>query len=302
MQPAHEGLTVAGKHGPRWTGEVRFLPERLEKPLRWKKPRGIFVNSMSDLFHEAITHEQRAAVFCVMAMAPRHTFQVLTKRPDRALEFLVQIARGHGVGFPGVAFELATAGCNHGIALDQLGTHPWPLPNVWLGVSVEDQTTADERIPVLLDCPAAVRWVSYEPALGPVDFARFLEVDEGGYTPDGYQRVLDWIVVGGESGPGARPFDLGYAYSTIAQCKAAGVACFVKQLGAKPYEACSACEGGGRIEQVRPRYPGAPERGAQWGCGECGATGTKSLRLYSRKGADLAEWSEDLRVQEMPCQ
>src|SRR5690606_1555759 len=125
----------------------------------------------------------------------------------------------------------------------------WPLKNVWLGVSVEDQKTADERILPLLRCPAAVRFVSYEPALGAVDFERAgaIEWDAvGGATGGGYsdfvrtshtfQRgLIDWLIVGGESGPGARPFDLAWARSLVEQCKAAGVACFVKQLGARPF-------------------------------------------------------------------
>lgn len=280
MQDAHKGLTVLGPKGPRWTGEVRTLPARLGEPLRWRKPRRVFVNSMSDLFHEAVPFEFIAAVFGVMAACPQHTFQVLTKRPERARAFfewdhtLIQMA--------GLADELITKSVGmSGQMARRLYGHfdndsgetdvPWPLPNVWLGVSVEDQATADERIPLLLECPAAVRWVSYEPALGPVDFEG-LTLDDGSGLSS-FRTVpeddgIDWIVVGGESGPGARPFDLAWARSTIAQCRDAGVACFVKQLGSAPDFGIVIREGG------------------------------RALR--DRKGGDMSEWPDDVRVREWP--
>ena len=145
---------------------------------------------------------------------------------------------------------------------------PWPLPNVQLLVSVEDQRTADERIPWVLECPAAVRGVSYEPALGPVDFSPWLTVIPGHPS----RPALDWIIVGGESGPGARPFDLAWARSTVEQCKAVGVACFVKQMGA------------------RARVTHTPGLGVA----------DYDLPLADRAGADPAEWPADLRVREFP--
>src|SRR5690606_30732974 len=257
LAPQHKGLTVLGKKGPRWTGEVRFLPERLDEPLRWKRPRRVFVNSMSDLFHEGVSDEQIAAVFGVMAACPQHVFQVLTKRPERAREWFAAMEAKHGTG--GTYVEWCV-GCVDEVSDDGLArllhivAGDWPLPNVWLGVSVEDQATADERIPLLLNTPAAVRWVSYEPALGPADFTRivstfdagatrhvldalrgrglWLDGEPGGGSGWGPENRLDWIVIGGESGPDARPFDLAWAHSTVEACRAAGVPCFVKQLGA----------------------------------------------------------------------
>ena len=449
-----------------WTGRVELVPDKLDEPLRWRKPRRIFVNSMSDLFHESLSDDAIERVFGVMALAQHHTFLVLTKRADRMLDWCRKFMqlRAHlidtdersfgdkrweyGVEFPGV-----------------------PLPNVWLGVSVEDQETADERIPLLLETPAAVRFVSCEPLLGPLGLSRYLggrgddeggdrvsrdgdardvrgrpwrdhlaqqgvderqqerlitgargvQNSEGGREPlgspasrqhdlpesdvrlagsavegrsassrlarsaegadpegarnqpqerqgrgqppgeprdchgfgehdaldsragraeEGQARVgeqpgeaeretsrrdqkagaasfdaavedrrplrsrpadglddrdranlearprLDWVIVGGESGPGARYFDLTWARSTVKQCREAGVACFVKQLGAKPifqhsdlsdeqFTTLDASEDGYGGEKVHPP-------------------------MRSRKGGDMAEWPADLRVREFP--
>lgn len=275
LRPEHRGLTEVGPKGPRWTGEVRFIPERLEHPLRWRKPRRIFVNSMSDLFHDDVPFEEVAAVFGVMAACPQHTFQVLTKRPARALEFFEWLAEraacpSYGCVHRDVCTQAAydrldaSKKTSHVVLLDS--GRDWPLQNVHLGVSVEDQAAADERIPVLLQCPAALRWVSYEPALGPVRFDK-LHDDELGATWNGLDLGIGWLVVGGESGPGARPFDLAWARSTVDQCREAGVPCFVKQMGAL-----------------------------------AGTTGGASWRLMLKhpKGADMSEWPEDLRCREMP--
>ncbi len=148
-RPFH-GFAKDGK----WTGKVELIPSKLDDPLRWRKPRRVFVNSMSDLFHEALPFDAISEVYARMACSPQHTFQVLTKRPRRRLEY----SRGG-------MLEAFMGGDHETI---------WPLPNVWEGVSVEDQATADERIPLLLETPAAVRFVSYEPALGPVDFSRWM--------------------------------------------------------------------------------------------------------------------------------
>lgn len=179
----YEGL--ARRSPARWTGEVRFVDEVLRRPLSWRKPRRVFVNSMSDLFHDKVTDAQIRSVFEVMAAAPQHAFQVLTKRPQRMVSWL------HGLD----------------------GTIS---SNVWLGVSVEDQQTADERVPLLKRAPCAVRWVSAEPLLGPV------------VLPD---CELDWVVVGGESGNDARPMRPEWATSLRDQCAAQGTAFFFKQWG-----------------------------------------------------------------------
>jgi len=195
----YEGLAKMTPSGARWTGKVRLVEERIHDPIRWKRPRRIFVNSMSDLFHERLTTYDMMRVFSVIAKSQHHIFQVLTKRAERMLDW-----------FRDTGFHLP--------------------PNVWLGVSVEDQATADERIPLLLECPAAVRWVSYEPALGPVDFSPWLgQTGElGAWT--GFGARLDWVVVGCESGPGARSFSPEWARSVVRQCRAAGVPVFVKQI------------------------------------------------------------------------
>jgi len=275
---AYEGLTRNGK----WTGEVRVIPEHLEDPLRWTRPRRIFVNSMSDLFHENLDDEVIDRIFAVMALAPQHTFQVLTKRPERMRAYFSDLRFRLSI-----IFEYALMlGKLNGYEIASRLDNPRPLDNVHLGVSVEDQPTAEERIPLLLQTPAAVRWVSYEPALGPVDFQSLDGI--GGYrynalcrgAPFGhyeYNAALDWLVIGGESGPGARPFDLAWARSTVAQCKAAGVSVFVKQLGARPFDLA----GDGMLDS------GEPPVGSY-------------LDLSDRAGAEPSEWPEDLRIQEWP--
>ncbi len=350
---AYEGLTrVRKKSGPVWTGKVLLVPEKLGEPLRWRKPRLVFVNSMSDLFHEGVPFEFIAAIFGVMAATPQHTFQVLTKRPERALEFfawLTQEATGYVSLIGGSPLAVACIVHAQQRVRDRelLATRDrWPLPNVHLGVSVENQATADERIPVLLELPAALRWISYEPALGPVDFGVHHRRDVSGEpirrdplglewercdacgkpypdvywgddaqwaavvgTPEGLRcpacfraavekigesprietlapslRRLDWIVVGGESGPGARPFDLAWARSTIEQCKAAGVPVFVKQLGA-----LARCSVEDVSKQRRVHRKASRDGPGGW-----------FLRLKDRKGGDWSEWPQDLRVREFP--
>ena len=192
----YEGL--ARRAPARWTGEVTLVPRVLAEPLKWRKARRVFVNSMSDLFHAALTDEQIAAVFGVIAATPQHTYQILTKRPERMRAWCASAAHDGG--------------------------QDWPLVNLWLGVSVEDQQRADERIPALLATPAARRFVSCEPLLGPV---RFNDVPVLRRVNAGPQ--LDWVIVGGESGPGARPMDEDWVRAIRDQCKAAGVPFFYKQ-------------------------------------------------------------------------
>jgi len=189
----YDGLTKLTKGGPVWTGQVRLVPEALGMPLRWRKPRRIFVNSMSDLFHEDVPDGFITEVWRTMADTPHHTYQILTKRPARMAE---NLRRALSIG-------------------DFIAP---PLENVWLGVSVEDQRRADERIPLLLLTPAAVRWLSVEPLLGPVDLWPWI-------------ADLDWVVVGGESGHGARPMDQDWARSLRDQCNEAAVPFFFKQWG-----------------------------------------------------------------------
>jgi len=203
---------------------VLLHPDRLAAPLRWQKPRRIFVCSLADLFHPAVPDEFIDRVFAVIALAERHTFLLLTKRPERMRAYLTARAR-----------DRDWAWCNQveGIMKSsEASTLPhacerWPLPNVHLGVSVENQHWADERIPILRDTPAAVRWVSLEPLLGPVDLGGYIgmRLIQGGVWAPG----LDWVVVGGESGAGHRKLQHGWVYDIQAQCAAAGVAFWGKQ-------------------------------------------------------------------------
>jgi protein gp37 len=241
--PHYAGTTTRTKAGPVWTGKVALAPEHiLTAPLRWRRPREIFVNSMGDLFHEDVPDEWIDRIFAVMALARQHAFQVLTKRSARMRAYLAQFEqRGRYVVSKtrpqigpdprdGNRFLLLEEGQN------------WPLPNVWLGVSAEDQRRADERVPDLLATPAAVRFVSAEPLLGSIRFDNLdgpsgtvLDamtgklLDEEGLVNRG--PSLDWIIVGGESGPGARPMHPDWARSIRDQCAAAGLPFFFKQWG-----------------------------------------------------------------------
>lgn len=203
-------------HGKGAFAEVKLHHDRIDAPLRWRKPRRVFVNSMSDLFHDRVPDEFIGSVFEVMAKTPHHTFQILTKRHGRMRALLNKwAAEGfrHDWAGPGTAVFRRQDMC-------WVGPVTWPLPNVWLGVSTEDQRTADLRIPALLETPAAVRFLSCEPLLGPVDLCRYL--------PNG----VGWVIAGGESGPGARPMHSDWARGLRDQCQAAGVPFFFKQWGA----------------------------------------------------------------------
>lgn len=260
----------------RWTSRVELIPSKLDEPLRWRKPARVFVNSMSDLFHESLTNEDIAAVFGIMAACPNHTFQVLTKRPKRMRAwFASHLGNGTCVNALRIAAQVALG---DGRILP--AASEWPLPNVWLGVSVEDNATAYERIPLLLQTPAAVRFVSYEPALGPVILAPFLYA--GKFS-------IDWLIVGGESGPGARPCDVAWVRSAVMQCKAAEVAAFVKQFGAKPFE----MDPDPRNGRFRCWLPGQTKPSTYM-------MANMPMKLRSKKGGDPSEWPEDLRVREFP--
>ena len=267
--------------------EVRTHEDRLTQPLSWRKEQRVFVNSMSDLVHESVPFEFIDRVFAVMALTPHITYQILTKRPERMREYWA--ADRWNIVEQAIEIVSDEKGDVAGRLLrEQFEDDPskYPLPNVWPGVSVENQETADKRIPELLNTPAAKRFVSYEPALGPVDFGRWIGGDDGDNhcvrcgcvwledgisehdpCPSGFGPRLDWIIVGGESGPGARPFDIEWARSTVRQCKVAGVPVFVKQVGSRPF--CS-----GRHGEWKPK---------------------------DRKGGDPSEWAEDLRVREFPA-
>ena len=267
---AYEGLITLTANGPRWSGKVKFVAEHLADPLRWRKPRRIFVDSMSDLFYEGFTNEQIAAVFGVMAAAPQHTFQVLTKRADRmrdwfawfatagdspgevlagSLEQLAKLDDATDPRFVDEEWLVGLINVVNGVLEWRNTPRPsagsgvprWPLPNVWPGVSVENQAAANERIPLLLDTPAAIRFLSCEPLLEPVSLTHLRGAGNGTWRDALSGRLhtgpavlvdevrVDWVIVGCESGPGARPADVAWFRSLRDQCAAAGVPFFLKQ-------------------------------------------------------------------------
>lgn len=337
---------------PQWNNKVVCIEEALTEPLKWRKPRRVFVNSMSDLFHEDVPFEFIDKVFAVMALAPQHTFQVLTKRPGRMVEYfgiqpegttrpyhvlnqMYQVALESGSGTP-----VATLYNKMQRTYHEDGTRSgfWPLPNVWLGVSVEDQAAADARVPLLLQVPTAVRFLSVEPMLGSVTFRPKAD-DLRGMVTNMLRGVADkpamldgigWVIVGGESGPGARACDVAWVRYVVQQCKEAGVPCFVKQLGARPYDGdvefcrfmsyqewvnkASSWLGGvnsagkrymtktdavcidkkGRVCEIGGDFMRARDEDAfSVHCHEV-------IKLRDRKGGDMAEWPEDVRVREFP--
>ena len=210
----YEGLTTTADTGrPRWNNEIMLVRDKLEDPLRWQKPRRVFVNSMSDLFHEKVPLDYIEEVFDVMRRAERHQFQILTKRDGRLARLNSKLT--------------------------------WP-PNVWMGVSIENDETAD-RVKALRKTDAAVKFLSVEPLLGPIDH---LNLDD-----------INWVIIGGESGPHARMMEAAWAIRLRILCRKAGVACFVKQLG------------------------------TAW---------SKRGGLKDKKGGDISEFPTILRVREYP--
>jgi len=209
---------------------ARPMHDRLTIPFKWKKPRTVFVNSMSDLFHEAVPFSFIDQVFAVMALTPQHTYQILTKRPERMAEYFS--TRDRFVAMPPESVKPCQ---ETWVATGPVRTQEFqhPIPNVWLGTSVEDQATAETRIPHLLKVPAAVRFLSCEPLLGPVDLAAIrYNTHLGTMTGVGFFRYgIHWVIAGGESGHGARPMHPDWARSLRDQCQDAGVPFFFKQWG-----------------------------------------------------------------------
>lgn len=312
LAQANHGLVERQNNGQLdWTGVVNFHPQRLDIPLHWKRPRRIFVNSLSDLCAEGVDPAWFAEILTVMLLAPQHRFQVLTKRPERLYQLLTDPVLYDAVltyanKYRAVMPRLCSVG------LSNPTRHParW----IWWGVSVEDQATADARIPWLQQTPAAVRFVSYEPARGPVDFAHGLHLARcpsrgpwskalrcglwRDHSPEPHSALLptgapwfarpalDWIICGGESGPEARCTPIAWLRDVVRQCQSAGVACFVKQLGRRPF-----WDGYGHIGADHLHYqPGMLD----------GVDGY-FLDLYrDKEGRNPEEWPEDLRVQEWP--
>jgi protein gp37 len=302
----------------KWSGAgARFIAERLPDPLRWRRPRTVFVNSMSDVFHASLSNEEIAAIFGVMAAAPRHTFQVLTKRAERMAEWFAWIASNEP-HYEGEPFSQGPLGrvrqhAQHYLddktaeRIDGFALGSWPLSNVWLGVTAEDQQRADERIPILMATPAAVRWASCEPLLEQVSLHKWLGRFCGcacahGPEPepcDDYMagrkrcpnepRGLDLVVIGGErstSAGQARSMDLEWAYRLVRQCRDGGrTKAFVKQLGDDPQQRTWS----------RSRRPEAS--GGYW-TSHCDHVWRYPVTASG--GADPSEWPADLRVREMP--
>ncbi len=237
--PSRAGLTIDTAAGPVWNGQVRFNEQWLDQPLRWSRPRRIFVCAHGDLFHESVPDTWIDRVFAVMALAPQHTFQVLTKRAERMHAYLAD--SGYRAEMIGIDAE-AMSGLDRHLA-DGSQRWPLPLPNVHLGVSVENQAAADERITLLLATPAAVRWISAEPLLGHIDIVlacwqasddivmRFdrTPLEEIAEVPK--FLGINWVVCGGESGVNARPMHPDWARSLRDQCSGAGVPFLFKQWG-----------------------------------------------------------------------
>ncbi|HEY4266682.1 MAG TPA: DUF5131 family protein [Galbitalea sp.] len=242
-EPTGDFRTV---HEPRWSGETKFVTEHLADPLRWKRPRRIFVDSMSDLFYEGFSDEQIAAVYGVMLVAAQHTYQVLTKRPERMASFFGRWSADDCIGamartqLPNGQSLPGPKQWNRPARRDWYSVETWPAPWIWHGVSVEDQDAADKRIPHLLATPSVVRFLSCEPLLGPVDLRhvqheRMFELDaltgDHGVTRPlaGRGPKINQVIAGCESGPGARECDVEWLRSLRDQCRSAGTAYFLKQ-------------------------------------------------------------------------
>jgi protein gp37 len=248
--PAYRGLAVCGTsttQKSRWTGDVRFLPDRLGQPLKWRKPRRIFVCDMGDIMLGQRKDIMR--IIDIMHRTPKHTYQVLTKRPRRLHEF---------VWYDPECFR--------------------PFSNVWLGTTCENQKQAHERVPELVQAPATLRFLSLEPLLGPINLGLYGNT-AGQWSP--LWTHLSWVIVGGESGPDARPCHVKWIRSIVRQCREAGIPCFVKQLGSNYNDPLNGI--GGRCAKV------PPDVGRSLTC-----------RFKSYKGNDPTEWPKDLRVREMP--
>jgi protein gp37 len=278
----HDAAGNAPETRPRQFTDVLTHEDRLREPFSWRKPSRVFVNSMSDLFHEAVPDAFIDRAFAVMALARQHTFQVLTKRPDRMRAYV-----GEMKPWSKSVLAIRQATSNYlSFAEDKTSAIAFPLPNVWLGVSAENQERADERIPVLLNTPATVRFVSAEPLLGGIDIAKHRPGALG----------LHWLIAGGESGHGARKAELGWFRNLLGQCRDANVAFFMKQLGAHVTDRNDA-----GFEGDTPRgWPMDTEyetTTAQNWQGD-----PVRVQLNDRKGGDMNEWPADLRVREFPTQ
>lgn len=268
----YAGLAVRPADGgpARFTGEVRLLADRLDHPIRLKRPRRIFVNSMSDLFHKDVPDEFIARVFAVMACAPQHQFQVLTKRPQR-MEALL----GADYSFQeGMSFTMLVHDAIEALGHREACYDTWPLPNVWLGVSIENDRYA-WRADYLRNTPAAVRWISAEPLLGPLP-----SLDLTG---------IDWLVAGGESGPGARPMHPDWVRDLRDRCTDL---------------TCPECDGrvtAGDPDSVLCCWCSGKPFGTAFLFKQAGAVLGKEWGCRHRAGGDIDEWPDEFKIREYPC-
>jgi protein gp37 len=264
---AYEDLAYRNDSGAHWTGKVKLIDEHLQDPLRWKRPRRIFVNSMSDLFHESIPDEWIERIFQVMFTANHHIFQVLTKRPERMLDWISRSAF---------------------LSND-------PLPNVWLGISAEDETTFLKRAPLLIKTPAAVKWLSLEPLLGPMNFEAFSTFFYTGWTEAPFDDVIDWVVVGGESGARARPMHPDWARYVRDKCVEANVPFFFKQWGEWDGGGVFGSECDDPCGRDVKALPGGALTGTDWEPGSH-LKGSQTIHRVGKKAAgrllDGREWNE----------
>lgn len=296
-----------------WTGDVRLIEDALYEPLRRRKPTMYFVNSMSDLFHEKVPDDWIDTIFAVMAMAPRHTFQILTKRAQRMEEFFLDREAGQDMRRIGASRrEIVQMRCLEMVEDDLLGGQAadvymdimtegglnWPLGNVWLGVSVENQEAAEERLDCLARTPAAVRFASVEPLLESADLVRWLhpscegaedECERGECTCQ-TRPAIDWVIVGGESAQRGecRQCDVAWIRDIVAQCRIMGVPVFVKQLGSNA------------VSNVRSDHLGRLKYGDSMGAAEEFGEPWR-LWLEDSKGGEPSEWPEGLRIRQFPA-
>ncbi|MEG4574283.1 phage Gp37/Gp68 family protein [Microcoleus sp. N3A4] len=262
-----------------WDGTIEFVENQLLKPLSWNSPKKVFVCSMSDIFHANVKDEWLDRIFAVMALASQHTFQILTKRPERLRPYLQQGAKQR------IRRGAVDLGRSLNLTPERYEPYEtcefdWPLSNIWLGTSTENQKAADDRIPSLLQIPASVRFLSCEPLLESIDLRKYLGICSGCQSCEfqGGHRIglsrLNLVIVGGESGTGARPCNIDSIRSLVQQCQQSETAVFVKQLGSNPI--MTACY----IDGVAATH--------------------QKLKLADRKGGDINEFPEDLQVREFP--
>lgn len=310
MQEKFAGTVKTENGKVNWTGKINFDLDTLIKPLFWRKPVRIFFNSLSDLFHPNVEEHWIDLSFAMMTLARKHTFQILTKNPERMQQYLSQDLRTLVDKWSDASYEFGLTRKGDDEDADavpcdvfNIAYNNFPLQNVHLGVSVENQKAADDRIYELLNTPAALRFLSCEPLLEEIKLTRVSDIL---YWANSLERAvlgkhsrgqIDWVIVGGESGPRARVCHIEWIRSIVRECQAAGVPVFVKQLGAVVYadndngfdgDTKKSFPMGTNVEDWSKdpsrRYQGAPIR----------------VYLKDRKGGDIEKFPADLQIREFP--